>query len=161
MSTGCCYLQYNLNMADQLTEEQIAHCKEIFETFGVKRTKDEATTITSKQMTKLMTLLGLKPTETDQLDVIKIVDLDGNGTIDFSQCLVLVARQVKQEKRASIQRFYDKGNNGFVSPVELRQVIADFGLKCTEDEVNELVREADTKGDGQINYNEFIKFRET
>lgn len=36
-----------------------------------------------------------------------------------------------------------------------------LGEKLTEEEVDEMIREADVDGDGQINYEEFVKVRTT
>lgn len=37
------------------------------------------------------------------------------------------------------------------------QVMTNLGEKLTEEEVDEMIREADVDGDGQINYEEFVK----
>ena len=47
---------------------------------------------------------------------------------------------------------FDKDGNGFISAAELRHVMANLGENLTEEEVDEMVREADIDGDGQINY---------
>jgi calmodulin len=36
-----------------------------------------------------------------------------------------------------------------------------LGEKLNEEEVDEMIREADVDGDGQINYEEFVKVRTT
>jgi calmodulin len=49
-------------------------------------------------------------------------------------------------------REFDKDGNGFISAAELRQVMTNLGEKLTDEEVDEIMKEADTDGDGQINY---------
>ena len=47
--------------------------------------------------------------------------------------------------------------NGFISAAELRHIMTNLGEKLTDEEVDEMLREADIDGDGQINYEEFVK----
>lgn len=35
--------------------------------------------------------------------------------------------------------------------------MANLGEKLTDEEVNEMIREADIDGDGQVNYEEFVR----
>ncbi len=42
--------------------------------------------------------------------------------------------------------------NIFYSAAELRHVMTNLGEKLTEEEVDEMIREADIDGDGQVNY---------
>ena len=45
--------------------------------------------------------------------------------------------------------------NGFISRMELRHVMMNLGEKISEEECDAMVEEADTDGDGCINYEEF------
>ena len=45
----------------------------------------------------------------------------------------------------------------FISAAELRHVMTNLGEKLTDEEVDEMIREADVDGDGQVNYDEFVK----
>lgn len=47
---------------------------------------------------------------------------------------------------------FDKDGNGFISAAELRHVMTNLGEKLTDEEVDEMIREADIDGDGQVNY---------
>lgn len=52
-------------------------------------------------------------------------------------------------------RFQD--GNGYISAAELRHVMTNLGEKLTDEEVDEMIREADIDGDGQVNYEGNIK----
>ncbi|KAK8629017.1 hypothetical protein V6N13_077876 [Hibiscus sabdariffa] len=52
-------------------------------------------------------------------------------------------------------REFDEDKNGFISAAELRRALTGFGAG---DVVNDLIRENDFDGDGQMNYEEFAKF---
>merc|ERR1712196_96297 len=146
-----------LAMADQLTEEQIAEFKEAFSLFD----KDGDGTITTKELGTVMRSLGQNPTEAELQDMINEVDADGNGTIDFPEFLSLMARKMKdtdtEEELIEAFKVFDRDGNGFISAAELRHVMTNLGEKLTDEEVDEMTREADVDGDGQINYEEFVK----
>merc|ERR1712172_185172 len=142
--------------AGQLTEEQIAEFKEAFSLFD----KDGDGTITTKELGTVMRSLGQNPTEAELLDMINEVDADGNGTIDFPEFLTMMARKMKdtdsEDEIKEAFKVFDKDGNGFISATELRHVMTNLGEKLTDEEVDEMIREADIDGDGQINYEEFV-----
>ncbi|WP_411978871.1 EF-hand domain-containing protein, partial [Vibrio sp. 780] len=43
------------------------------------------------------------------------------------------------------------------SAAELRHVMTNLGEKLTDEGVDEMIREADIDGDGQVNYEEFVQ----
>ena len=47
------------------------------------------------------------------------------------------------------------------SAAELRHVMTNLSKKLTDEEVYEMIREADVDGDGQIDYVEFVKMMMT
>ena len=47
---------------------------------------------------------------------------------------------------------FDKNGDGFISVSELHQVMTNLGELLTKEEVEQMVQEADTDGDGQVNY---------
>ena len=145
-----------LLQADQMTEEQIAEFKEAFSLFD----KDGDGTITTKELGTVMRSLGQNPTEAELQDMINEVDADGNGTIDFPEFLTMMARKMKdtdnEDEIREAFRVFDKDGNGFISAAELRHVMTNLGEKLTDEEVDEMIREADIDGDGQVNYEEFV-----
>lgn len=53
-------------------------------------------------------------------------------------------------------RVFDRNGDGYISAAELRHVMTSLGEKLTEEEVDEMIREADVDGDGRIQWAEFV-----
>jgi calmodulin len=107
-----------------------------------------------------MRSLGQNPTEAELQDMINEIDAMGNRTIDFPEFLTVMARKMKDtDKPDDIKdafKVFDKERNGFISSAELKNIMTQLGEKFSEEEVDEMLREADVDGDGQINYDEFV-----
>ena len=140
----------------QLTEEQIAEFKEAFSLFD----KNGDGTISTDELGVVMRSLGQNPTEAELVEMINEVDADGSGTIEFPEFLTLMARKNKDtdtdEELIEAFKVFDRDGNGFISTAELRHVLTNLGERLTSEEVDEMIRENDTDGDGQINYEEFV-----
>ncbi|CAJ0952122.1 unnamed protein product, partial [Mesorhabditis belari] len=144
-------------MADELSAEQIAEFREVFSLFD----KDQSGTITAGELGTVMRSLGQNPTEAELQLMINDGDSDGNRTVDFPEFLQMMAQKMKapageDDLRKAFQVF-DKDQNGFISAEELRHVMTSLGDSLTEQEVEEMIEEADVNGDGQVNYEEFVK----
>lgn len=66
----------------------------------------------------------------------------------------MMARKMKdtdsEEEIREAFKVFDRDNNGYISAAELRHVMTSIGEKLTDDEVDEMIREADQDGDGRI-----------
>jgi len=127
-----------------------------------------------------MRSLGQNPSESELQDMINEVDADNNGTIDFPgmiwpwfsqdfslltslpEFLTMMARKMKdtdsEEEIREAFKVFDRDNNGFISAAELRHVMTSIGEKLTDDEVDEMIREADQDGDGRIDCEYYCAF---
>ncbi|XP_065408466.1 calmodulin-like protein 3 isoform X2 [Chrysemys picta bellii] len=141
-------------MADQLTEGQIAEFKEAFSLFD----KDGDGSITTSELGTVMRSLGQNPTEAELQDMIGELDADGSGTVDFPEFLSMMARKMRdtdsEEEIREAFRVFDRDKNGYISAAELRHVMTNLGEKLTDEEVDEMIKEADSNSDGQVNYEE-------
>ena len=54
----------------------------------------------------------------------------------------------------------DRDGDGFVRAAELKRIMLSLGEPVTEEEIDEMIREADADGDGTVNYegNEVMEF---
>lgn len=48
------------------------------------------------------------------------------------------------------RQVFDKDNSGMISNAELRRIVTSYGEVLTEEEVDEMIRDADTDGDGMV-----------
>ncbi|XP_072971799.1 calmodulin-1-like [Typha angustifolia] len=141
---------------ENLTQEQICEFQEAFLLFD--RNGDGY--ISLEELNTVLQSLGQNPTNEELHDMIKEVDVDGNGTIDFEEFLNLMAKKMKEtdadEELKEAFDVFDKDKNGFISPSELRSVLINLGEIMTDEEVEEMIMEVDMDGDGQVNYEEFV-----
>ena len=154
---------------DLLNPEQISEFREAFAFFD----KDGDGCITVEELATVMgSLQGHRPSEDELGEMIRDADADGNGTIDFPEFLALMARKTAagssagagggdcddpDEELREAFKVFDKDQNGDISATELRHVMINLGEKLTDEEVEQMIREADLDGDGQVNYDEFVR----
>ena len=144
-------------MVENLTEETINQFRFFFNLFD----KDSSGTITTKELGTVMRNLGQNPSEEELKEMIKEIDLDGNGVIDFNEFLYLMVKKMNtndsEEELLETFKIFDRDGDGFVSSHELRNVLASLGQETTPEEIEEMIKEADIDGDGQVDYQEFVK----
>jgi len=54
-----------------------------------------------------------------------------------------------------IFRVFDRNGDGFISKAEFKHCMMHFGERFSDEEVEEMIAEADSNCDGQIDYTEF------
>ncbi|KAK8591306.1 hypothetical protein V6N13_031354 [Hibiscus sabdariffa] len=144
-------------MGEIMSEKLIAEFQEAFCLFD----KDGDGCITMEELAIAVKSLDQNPTEEELQNMIDEVDTDGNGAIKFGEFLNLMARKMKEtEAEDDLReafRVFDKDQDGYISPHELRLVMNNIGEKVTDEELEQMIREADLDGDGQVNYDEFFR----
>ena len=62
-----------------------------------------------------------------------------------------------EEELVEAFRVFDREGNGKISAKELKDVMCNFGVKLDDAEGDEMIKEAGADGDGNINYEEFVR----
>ncbi|KAJ9678448.1 hypothetical protein PVL29_020590 [Vitis rotundifolia] len=142
----------------KLDDEQLGELREIFRSFD--RNNDGS--LTQLELGSLLRSLGLKPSQ-DQLDaLIQKADRNSNGLIEFSEFVALVEPELipakcpyNEEQLRMIFRMFDRDDKGYITAAELAHSMAKLGHALTANELTGMIKEADTDGDGCINFQEF------
>ena len=144
-------------MVENLTEETINQFRYFFDLFD----KDSSGTITTKELGTIMRNLGQNPSEEELKQMIREVDLNGDGTIDFKEFLCLMIKkmddsEIDNELHEAFNAF-DLDQDGYITPHELRNGMINLGEEYSPEEAEEMIKEGDLDNDGRIDYDEFMK----
>ncbi|KUF98756.1 hypothetical protein AM588_10011449 [Phytophthora nicotianae] len=141
-----------------------------------KREQEAAAgSINANELHKLFTNLGEQLTLNNVRELIKAVDKDGNGEVDFDEFLHLLRKQQdKNRYSASLtlallfgpkeltklkQQFMilDLDGSGSIDEHELQQLVKKLGRRAEEFDLPAMLREVDGDGSGTIGFNEFLQ----
>ena len=147
----------NHDAVETLSEEMISEFKEIFSLFDTSGDS----TIPAKNLKEVLICLGqtLTQEELDELMYEHEIDATGDGRVGFVEFLNLMGRKMKETKEVDRMReifnVFDKNKDGFISASEIQCVMTSLGETLTEDEINEMVKEADRDLDSHISFEDF------
>jgi Ca2+-binding EF-hand superfamily protein len=54
-------------------------------------------------------------------------------------------------------KVFDRDGNGLISASELRQTFLDMDRSYSAEEISDMIKKVDVDGDGNLNYEEFLK----
>ncbi|XP_066283187.1 uncharacterized protein [Branchiostoma lanceolatum] len=143
-------------MAGQMTEEQIAQMRQMFHKFN----PDGSGKATAEQMIEVYGSMGVALTEEQKQEIrdwVKAVDTTGSGAASVDQFLARMQTNKNLDSAMAAFKMFDKDNSGYIDKSEIIQGMAELGEQLTEEEAEQMLRDADTDGDGKINYEEFAK----
>ncbi|CAH1431265.1 unnamed protein product [Lactuca virosa] len=143
-------------MAQLPSNQQVNQLKEIFTRFDL----DSDGSLTHLELAALFRSVGLKPG--DEIDtLIAKLDANGNGSIEFEELVNAIFPDsdeeifIDQEQLMKAFRLFDKDGDGSITPIKLATQMAKLGHPLTYRELNDLMNDIDTDGDGSISFHEF------
>jgi calcium-dependent protein kinase len=135
-------------IASRLKDDDIKTLREIFSALD----KNQDGTLTIEEIKNGVSQLKVK---LDIDEIFSSIDTDGSGVINYTEFIAATMDQkvyLKEERLYEAFKAFDKDGSGKISSVEIKNVIqADDQSK-----IEELIKNFDTNGDGEIDYNEFI-----
>ncbi|KAL9970665.1 hypothetical protein ACROYT_G023075 [Oculina patagonica] len=142
---------------EQLTPQEIRDLKLVFDVFDT----DKSGSIDARELRKAMRALGFKISKESIEDMIADLDIDKSGSIEFDEFLeFIIARQGdgRDVHNEIVQGFkmFDTDKTGKISLTNLKQVSRLCGVKLNEQELKEMIQEADKDGDNEIDQEEFV-----
>jgi len=145
----------------KMSEEQVAELKQAFNEFDV----DGGGTINTRELGYAMRAMGMNPTEAELLDLINEYDTDGSGQIEFPEFCNMMSDKMNtvndEDMIRMAFRVLDKDGSGTISAKSFTHLMTHIGDKLSNEEVEEMINEADKDGDGVLNYEEFVKMLTT
>ncbi|KAK2162461.1 hypothetical protein LSH36_98g04005 [Paralvinella palmiformis] len=121
--------------------------------------KDGDGAISLEEFKDMMKKFGGNLTNEELQSLISEHDMDKSGQIEFEEFIEMVRKMKADEgeggkedtMRAAFSAF-DQDGNGTISATEMREVMIKLGQDLTDEQIKEMISEADVDGDGQINY---------
>ena len=139
-----------------LTDQQVEDFKLAFSLFD----KDGDGSCDTTELETVMRALGQNLTDTELQDMIREVDEDESGSIDFEEFLQLMAKKLHDsDSEVEIKeafKVFDKDATGYVPVSEIRRILSE--AKIIDDEIDMLIdaakkiaKASDDLGDGVNN----------
>ncbi|XP_043268528.1 caltractin [Venturia canescens] len=141
----------------ELSDEQKADIKEAFDLFD----PDGTGKIATKELKVAIRALGFEPKKEEIKKLIADVDPDGLGKLSFEEFLnvmsVKMSEKDSKEEILKAFRLFDDDDTGKISFKNLKRVARELGENLTDEELQEMIDEADRDGDGEISQEEFLR----
>ena len=140
-----------------INEQTMADIKQTFEQFdtsGEERIK-------CSQLKFAIRALGFEPKKEEINKIIEQIDKNNTGFISYEDFVSLMAKRFTEkdtndEIMKAFQLFNSDGTGG-ISFENLKRVAKELGENLSDDELKEMITEADRDGDGIVNSQEFLR----
>ncbi|XP_014601700.1 caltractin [Polistes fuscatus] len=141
----------------ELTEDEKADIKEAFDLFD----PDGTGKIATKELKVAMRALGFEPKKEELKKLVADYDPDCLGKLSFEEFLrIMSVKMLEKDPKEEVLRafrLFDDDETGKISFKNLKRVARELGENLTDEELQEMIDEADKDGDGEISQDEFMR----
>merc|ERR1719395_263316 len=149
--------QQQMRAKQGLDDEQIEELREAFNLFDT----EHSGTIDARELKAALRALGFEVKKEDVRRMLNDVGKDPSQPIDFNDFQEMMrGRMPDKNSREEINKvfaLFDEDETGKISFKNLKRISQELGESLTDEELNEMIEEADRDGDGLINPDEFYR----
>jgi Ca2+-binding EF-hand superfamily protein len=142
---------------EKFTDEQLTEFRELFNMFD----KDNQGMLTLQNLITVMKTVGQTPTEADMIDLMREMDIDNSGTIDFYEFVNIISHHMypsdsNKEIRQAFHLF-DQNQDGRITFDELKFTAEKYLKSPIHDfELRQMIELADRNGQGHVSFDDFL-----
>ncbi|KAL9709517.1 Calmodulin [Leucoagaricus gongylophorus] len=148
-----------LRLDGELKGDQMAALRDTFQAFDT----DGDGTISPQEITSFLRDFGKSLTHAQLDGIMKELDANNNGLIDFDEFVSLMSARSKAtgtplDEESDLReafKVFDLDGNGTINAEELRSTMRSIRVYLTDDELDLMMKEADEDGNGVIDFQEF------
>ncbi|CAM4934006.1 unnamed protein product [Rotaria socialis] len=139
----------------KLSSQRVQELRDAFNLFD----RDKSGTISSSELHQILSALNFKPTDSLVRKVMKEMDIDGNGTIEFNEFAKVMGRiyerKFTNDEMHRAFKCFDADDSGYITRDELREVLHQMNQNVSEERIADALSQIDTDHDGKISFEEF------
>ncbi|KAH8247879.1 hypothetical protein KR038_011319 [Drosophila bunnanda] len=139
-----------------LREEQVKDLEEAFGIFDNEHTN----VIPIRFLKDLLRAVAHNLPENEVQDYINEIDTDGSGDLYLSDFLYIMSKRYEnltpEDEVILAFRVFDREGTGFIAETVFRQIMTEMGENMDEEEIEEMIRDADANTEMKIDYVRFV-----
>ena len=141
-----------------LSDDELHEFKEAFSILDRSGTGK----ITIKDISEFLSSLGqINPTNEEILELVKDVDIEKKGSIDFPQFLQLMEINTNKDKQKEINQAWNvfqlQSTNNVITVEKMQSVLEKLGESLTNEQVRDMINEIEQNTKGELTFSGLLK----
>lgn len=138
-----------------VSSDEVQEVKDAFDLFDT----DSSGAVSVQELVDAMVSLGIDQKNESVFNMIKEIDTDGSGELEFAEWLeMMTARLTHKTPRSEIEKvfkLFDNDRTGEISLDNLKRVAGELGEEVSNEELQEMVMRNDVDKDGAWTLDDF------
>jgi len=140
-----------------LEEDKIKECHIVFDMFD----KDKDGYILTSDLGDVLRIVGAAPSEEEIEQIKEEIESNGDNLVNFEKFLEIFNNQIQnQDSEEDIIKEFkklDNNGNGTINEKVLRKLMSNYENALSENEIEQIIEEANVDEDGNIDYIRFTQ----